>query len=168
MLAITILLVGILSRFIFHVPNFTPVLALAFFSGLYVNKKWSLLLPLALFILSDLFLGLHSTILFTWGSVLIIACIGLRMRGRQNMTLTMGGSLLSAVIFFVVTNFGVWLMFNTYAPTWAGLVQCYMMAIPFFRSTLAGTLVYTVVLVGLYEIIARRVKTTRFATVLLS
>jgi hypothetical protein len=168
MLAVIILFIGILSRLIFHAPNFTPVLALAFFSGLYLHKKWALFLPLVLFILSDLILGLHATVLFTWGSALLIAAIGLRLREKNNVLVTVGGSCAAALVFFIVSNFGVWLMFGLYARTWAGLLECYVMAIPFFRSTCLSTVVYTVIFVGLYEIIAKCVKATRLETALLS
>ncbi|MBF0569726.1 MAG: hypothetical protein HQL18_03005, partial [Candidatus Omnitrophica bacterium] len=79
-LAMGLLVIGVLSRFLTHVPNFTPVLAIALFGGVYLRRSQALWLPLALMILSDLVIGLHSTIAFTWGSVLLVSLIGLWIR----------------------------------------------------------------------------------------
>ena len=115
---------------------------------------------------SDFMIGFHNIIFFTWGSVLLIAMIGLRLKERKKLSTVLGASLLSAVLFFVVTNFGSWLVM--YPHTGNGLMQCYVAAIPFFRYTLFSTLGYGVVLFGLYEIIAAFVKNTRYAEILLA
>jgi len=167
MLAIGLLVLGILSRFLVHTPNFTPVVAIALFGGIYLKKKHALILPLTLFLISDLVIGFHNIMLFTWGSVLIIALIGLGMKKHESFTLRMGSSIFSAVLFFFATNFGVWLLSGLYPQTLAGFLKCYSMAVPFFRGTLLSTLVYSFVLFGLYEVIASRVKNTRLATALL-
>ncbi|MFH1360105.1 MAG: DUF6580 family putative transport protein [Candidatus Omnitrophota bacterium] len=167
MLAIILLVFGVLTRLIVHEPNFTPILAVALFSGVYLNKRYAVILPVALMILADLFLGLHETILYTWGSMAIIAALGLWIKTRKSFALIFGGSIASAVLFFIVTNFGVWLT-GLYPNTLAGLIQCFSLAIPFFRNTLVSTLVYSTALFGLYEYIALRVKDTRLAHALLT
>lgn len=73
MLAFILILMGIMFRFIPHLANFSPVLAIALFGGVYLKKQNALLMPLLLMMLSDMFLGLHNTIVFTWGSILLIA-----------------------------------------------------------------------------------------------
>ncbi len=167
MLAILILLAGIVARIITHDANFTPFLALILFGGVYLNRKLALLLPVALMMITDVLLGVHNIILFTWGSILIVAFIGLALRKRKTPVMIFGASLLSAVIFFLTTNFGVWLM-GWYPHTLAGLQECFILALPFFRKTLISTVFYSTVFFGIYEIIAYRIKDTQMARVLLT
>lgn len=166
MLAFLLLTFGIMSRLVFHVPNFTPVLALALFGGVYLSYRRALLMPLFLMILSDLAIGLHDTIFFTWGSIVVISALGLYLRSRKNVRNVLLYSMASAIIFFVVTNFGAWVMM--YPKTWAGLQECFTLALPFFRWTLLSTVIYSAVLFGGYEILAQWVAKTRWAKVLLS
>ncbi|MCC6758974.1 MAG: hypothetical protein IT395_05060 [Candidatus Omnitrophica bacterium] len=166
MLAILLLFFGVLSRLWFHVPNFTPVLALALFGGVYLSPRRALLMPLVLMIASDLLIGLHDTILFTWGSVVLISALGLYLRGRKSSKNIVLASLASAVIFFVISNFGAWIMM--YPKTWAGVAECFWAAVPFFRWTLLSTLIYSVALFYGYEVLAERIAKTRFAKALLS
>ena len=166
MLAVLLLCFGVLSRLIFHVPNFTPILALALFGGVYLNRKNALLMPLILMMISDLLIGLHDTIFFTWTSVLLVSMLGLYLRNRKSFKNIILASLASAVLFFVVTNFGAWLMM--YPKTWAGVAECFWLAVPFFRWTLLSTLIYSVVLFYGYEFAAQRIVKTRLAKALLS
>ncbi len=167
MLAICLLVLGIFSRLVVHSWNFTPVIALALFGGVYLKKKqWAIMLPLALFAVTDLILGFHQTMFFTWGSVVLIAAMGLWVKKNKNLKTVLGGGLASAVLFFVITNFGVWLTTGMYPMTIAGLSECFVLAVPFFRGTLAGTFVYGAILFGIYEMIAARVKDTRLSHVL--
>ncbi|MDD5538977.1 MAG: hypothetical protein PHF12_08445, partial [Candidatus Omnitrophica bacterium] len=92
--------------------------------------------------------------------------IGIAMRQTRTITTVLAGSLFSSLVFFVVTNFGVW-MAGWYPQTPQGLQACFIAAIPFFRYFLAGTLVYSTVLFGSYELAARCVKGTRLETALL-
>ncbi len=165
LLAFAVLFIGVLSRLFPHEPNFTPVLALALFGGVYLKRSQAVLLPLALMMVTDLFLGLHPVIMFTWGSIFLISCIGLWVRKSHSIKNVVLGSVVSAVLFFVVTNFGVWLAY--YPPTWEGFTSCYILAVPFFRSTLLSMLVYTVVFFGSYEFLVSRIRNTRLAPVLL-
>ena len=83
MLAFCLLVLGVLSRFVIHPWNFTPVIALALFGGVYLKKKQALILPLILFVMTDLILGLHEAVAFTWGSVVAIAAIGLWVKNNK-------------------------------------------------------------------------------------
>ena len=161
MLAIALLLIGILSRMIFHAPNFTPVLALALFGGMTLKKEQALWMPLALMAVSDLIIGLHDMIALTWGSIFLISLLGLWQRQHRGAGRILMMSVFSSAVFFVVTNFGAWLIM--YPKTVQGFIECYMLAVPFFRNTLAGTVVYSGVLFGIYELTARRVRGTRLA-----
>lgn len=164
-LALAILTLGVIARFIVHVPNFTPILALALFSGLYLKKQYAVLVSLLLMIVTDVVIGLHSTVLFTWISIGLIAFMGQSLKTSKSYFKTTAFSLLAAVIFFVITNLGVWMMTGLYEPTAAGLQKCFVMALPFFRTTLASTVLYSLVFMGLYEVISKRVVNTRFAFV---
>ncbi len=166
MLAVIILIVGVLTRFTDHAPNFTPTIALALFGGVYLPRQYALIVPLAFMMISDLFLGSHATMPFTWGSVLLISWFGLQLREQKNFPRVIGYSVMSAVLFFIVTNFGAW--FQLYPLTKTGFVECYVAAIPFFRNTFVSTVVYSVVFFGLYEGVASRVKNTAWARVLLA
>ena len=165
MLALSLLLIGVASRFLPHAPNFSPVIAIALFGGVYLRRSQALWLPLVLMMLTDLVLGLHATVPFTWGSVLAAGVIGLWARQNPGASRIIGGAVASAVLFFVVTNFGAWLTF--YPLTREGFVSCYTLAIPFFRMTLLSTLAYAFVLFGVYELVSRRVRGTKLAPVLL-
>ena len=167
MLAILLLVFGITMRFMPHAPNFTPVTALALFGGVYLSRRYAVLFPLFLMMISDLFIGMHNTIFFTWGSFILIALIGVWIRNRKNAMTILGASIFSAIIFFVVTNFGAWLT-DLYPHTLKGLSTCYTLAIPFFRSTFLSSLLYSGLLFGTYELIAFWVKKTRFARALLT
>ena len=84
MLALALVIGGVISRIVIHSPNFTPVIAVALFSGVYLNKKYAAVVPLLLMIASDVILGFHDTILYTWGSVALISLIGLAV--KKNMS----------------------------------------------------------------------------------
>jgi len=167
MLAVCLLVLGIFSRLVMHSWNFTPVIALALFGGVYLKKKQlAIILPLVLFAVTDMILGFHQVMFFTWGSVVLIAAMGLWVQRNKSLTTVLGGGLASAVLFFVVTNFGVWLVSGMCPLTLAGLSECFVLAVPFFRGTLLGTFVYGFVLFGAYEAIAARIKNTKLSHVL--
>jgi hypothetical protein len=150
MIAIFLVILGIGSRLVVHTPQFTSILAVAMFGGLYLSRRQALLLPLLLMVVTDLVLGFHDTMVFTWGSMLLVSLIGIWLRPYKNFATVLAGSIISAGLFFVVTNFGAWLS-PLYPHTWSGLRECYTMAIPFFRSTLVSTVAYSMVLYAGYE-----------------
>ena len=168
MLALLLMMVGIIFRFIPHMPNITPVAAIALFGAMNLpNRRLGLIMPLALMITSDLFLGLHNVVAFTWGATVLVSIIGLLLKNTKKTTAVIGGSLAASVVFFIVTNFGVWMM-GWYPRTAEGLTQCYIAGIPFFRNFLAGTLVYAAALFGAYAVAAKSLKNTKLAHALLS
>lgn len=167
MLAIFILVFGVFSRVILHVPNFTPVLALALFSGAYLPRKYAFILPVVLMMISDIVLGAHETMPYTWGSIFLISLLGLWLKNYKDFKNIFGMSLVSSLIFFIITNLGVWLVSSLYPFTMAGLTACFILAIPFFKSTLLSTLFYAFVLFYGYEWVALRLKKTRLAYIVL-
>ncbi|MDD3375193.1 MAG: hypothetical protein PHY73_05675 [Candidatus Omnitrophica bacterium] len=165
MLAFGLLIFGVAMRLFVHPANFTPVLALVLFGGVYLDKKYAMIFPVFLMMATDIILGAHSVMIFTWGSLLLISAIGLWLRNKKSAKNVIASSLVSAFVFFVITNFGVWLS-GYYPLTLKGLSTCFMLAIPFFRMTLLSTIGYSIVFFGVYEILAKRIKQTRFAHVL--
>jgi LPXTG-motif cell wall-anchored protein len=167
MLAFSLITCGILLRFVEHAPNFTPVAAIALFGGVYLNRRYALIVPLALMMVSDVFLGMHNVVFFTWGGFVLTALLGLWLKKRKSAFGVVGTSLASSFLFYIVSNFGVWLM-GWYPRTLEGLINCYVMALPFLRNFTLATLIYAGVFFGLHELIARLVKDTKFSSVLLS
>jgi hypothetical protein len=167
MLALSLIIIGILLRFAPHAPNFTPVAAIALFSGAYLNKKYALVIPLILMITSDIFIGMHNVILFTWGGFILITLLGYWIKKHKNILAVISMSLASSILFYIVSNFGVWLM-GWYPHNLKGLIDCYVMALPFLRNFTLATMLYTAVFFGVYELIARWVRDTKLSKVLLN
>jgi len=137
-----------LSRFIPHPPNFTSLLALSFYVPALFGIRY---LPalLASFIITDLFIGFHGVTLFTWGSIIFIGLIAHTF--LKSILSRISGALLGALIFFIITNFGVWSL-GSYGYTLNGLLACYTFALPFFGYSLISTLVFSVLIESIYKI----------------
>lgn len=146
-----VVVVSLVMRLIPHPANFVPIGALALISGLYIRSRWGIVVPLLVMVASDLIVGWHNLVLFTWGSYLLMGMIGWWVRQHKSVWRVAGGTLLGSVLFFVITNFAVWAFTPLYAKTAAGLVHCFYMALPFFRNTVLGDFFYVGIFVGLYE-----------------
>ncbi len=143
-----------LLRLVPHPPNFAPIAAMALFAGAYFgNARLAFLVPLAAMLLSDLVLGFHSGILVVYVCMAIAVVIGMQLRGRIGAASVGLAALASAVVFFVVTNFGVWATSGMYPISFEGLVACYVAAIPFFHNTLLGDFFFAAVLFGGFALI---------------
>ncbi|MFY0673206.1 MAG: hypothetical protein JXQ87_07365 [Bacteroidia bacterium] len=156
-----------------HIYNFTPVGAIALFSGAYLGKKaFSALIPLAIMLLSDVAIqltggrGFHMEMPFVYGAFLLTYLIGSKgLAGKVKMGRLFGASLASSAVFFVITNFGSWIFSPEYTKDIAGLITCYVAAIPFYNpgdylSSFAlngflGDMFFTMVLFGAYFLITR-------------
>jgi hypothetical protein len=167
MLTLILIILGILLRFVPHTPNFTPVAAIALFGAAFLNKRYALIVPLALMIISDIFIGMHNTVAFTWGGFALIAILGMKLKKQKNAKAVLFSSLASSLLFYAVSNFGVWLM-GWYPHNLKGLIDCYIMAIPFLRDFTLATIIYTFAFFGAYELVARLVKDTKYSRVLLT
>ncbi len=154
-----IIAIAVVLRLIPHPANFAPIGAMALFGGAYLNKKYALAVPLLAMFVSDLFLGFHNTMGFVYGSFLFIGILGLWLRRHKNVRNVIGAAFVSSILFFLITNLGVWLVSNIYPKTVAGLIECYIAAIPFFRNTLVGDLFYTAMFFFGYELVLHFVKT---------
>jgi hypothetical protein len=145
-----------LSRLLPHPPNATPIAAMALFGGAYLtDRRLAWLIPLAAMLLSDLVLGLHPLLPVVYGAFALTVLLGRWLRGRLTPPRVAAATVASSVLFFVVTNFAVWAWGGLYPKTPAGLAAAYVAAIPFFRNTLVGDAVYTVVLFGGYVLLER-------------
>ncbi len=141
---IGIILIGICARFIPHPPNVTPLGGLALFSGVSLSFPLGLFIPLITMFISDLVLGLHPTIPYVYGSFLLITMLGRHMKNKISVIHLTGLSVLSSLIFFLITNFGAWLTWDFYPKTISGLISSYVMALPFFRNSLLGDLFFSI------------------------
>ena len=147
------------TRLLPHPPNFTPVIAIALFAGVYYRQSiWAWFLPLAVMVVSDLGLWfLHGYEFFTPMRLVIYVCLfaivgfGIPVGKKVSTMRIAGGSLAGAVLFFIVTNFFVWASGKLYPMTWEGLMTCYTAAIPFFRNTLMSTVLYSAIMFGAVE-----------------
>lgn len=140
---IAIILLAVVARLIPHPPNFAPIGGLALFSGANFKKKSALLIPLAAMFISDIFLGFHKTIPYVYVSFILITIIGKYIKENPKVINLISASFLSSVLFFLITNFGVWATGTMYQKNFAGLIQSYILGIPFFRNTLISDLIYT-------------------------
>ncbi len=143
---IVLVIIGVLSRLLPHPANMTAVGGLALFSGSRFDVKKATLITFITMFLSDMFLGFHSLMWATYGSIFLGILIG-RWVGRQkNIHRLFAGIFSSSVIFFLITNFAVWATTPLYQKTFTGFITCYGMAIPFFRNSLIGDIASTVIL----------------------
>ena len=136
------------SRFIPHPPNFTSLIALGFYVPCILGRKYIPALILC-FIFTDLLIGFHKTILFTWGSIIFIGLISQYFIKTKLSRIL--GVLSCAFLFFIITNFGIWSL-GYYDYTIKGILECYIMAIPFFGQTLISTLFYSFIIELIYSL----------------
>lgn len=136
------------SRFIPHPPNFTSLIAISFYIPAVFGIRY---IPVVVFALlfTDLIIGFHSTILFTSGSVILIGLISEFF--NKSILFRVSGAIMGAVIFFLFSNFGVWLG-GYYGYNLNGLISCYLLALPFFGNTLVSTILFSAVIEGILKI----------------
>lgn len=154
---VVLILLAVASRLLPHPPNFAPIAAIGLFAGSLFNRRSGWLVPFAALLLSDVFLGFYQPVGMLFNYLGFAACLllGSGMIGARRTAIRLAGATLaSSVAFFALSNFGMWA--NGYYPrTLAGLTECYVAAIPFFRNTLASDALYTAVLFGGYALMTR-------------
>ena len=143
-ISLGIFLVLASSRLIPHPPNFTNLIALSFYVPVLLGLRFIPALLIA-FVLTDLIIGYHSGTHWTWGSVLIIGLIARYF--SKNTIFRLAGALFSALLFFVITNFGVWTS-GMYSYTLNGLMVCFSLAVPFFAYSLISTFIFSAIIEG--------------------
>ena len=149
-------------RLVPHPPNFSPIAAMALFSGAYLPKRaLAFVAPFAALLLSDAVLGFYAGMNFVYFSFALTVLIGWIIASRKSALSIGAAAIASSVLFFVVTNFGMWLFSGFYPLTSAGLVACYVAAIPFFQNTLVGDLFFTALLFGGFTLVEKIVPSIR-------
>lgn len=161
-----IILLAAFSRLLPHPPNFSPIGGMALFGAAYYTRKWwAYLIPIAAMWISDLilnnvvyaqyfdrFVWFYSGSLFTYGAFALIALMGTFTLRKVCVPQLLFSALGASVIFFLVSNFGVWFSSGMYTKDMGGLIACYTAGIPFFKNTVLGDLVYSAALFGLFEL----------------
>jgi len=142
------------SRFIPHPPNFTSLLALSFYVPVLFGIRY---MPIVLisFVITDIIIGFHSALFFTWGSIILIGLISKFF--TSSLLKRLGGTLSGACIFFLVTNFGVWSA-GSYGYNLEGFIACYTLALPFFGYSAISTLIFSVVIETIYKLYKLKLK----------
>jgi hypothetical protein len=155
-ISIILISLGVACRLLPHPFNFAPIAAIALFTGAYLGKRYALTLPIVAMFIGDIFIGFYEwpLMITVYGSFVLIGLLGLGIKRHKSIETVIGASLGASILFFILTNWAVWQFSPWYAHTWSGLLQCYTLALPFFRNTLIGNLFYTGVLFGAYELIA--------------
>ena len=159
----TAIIVAAASRLFPHIPNFTPIGAMALFGGVYFSdKRVAFIIPLITMIVSDLALELisgwafHNTIIYVYTSFILTTIIGLQVKRNTNPQTILAGSVASSLLFFIITNFGVWAS-SGFPMGITGLSTTYVMGIPFFGPTLLGDLFFNAILFGSFYLAQRKI-----------
>ena len=140
---LVIAIIAAMTRLIPHPANFTVIGALALFSGAYLPKKVHFFIPLTAMLLSDLIIGFHSAMPYVYASFILIGLMGVYLKKNRSFGTLFTITLSSSLLFFFITNFGVWATGTMYAKNVYGLLQSYVMGLPFLRNTMLGDLFYT-------------------------
>lgn len=159
LIIISIVLIAALCRLLPHLPNFTPLVAMSLFAGAYLRNRYTaVLIPIAAMLISDAFTGFSGwmfpeQVAVVYGSFALIALIGTTLNNDKGILRIGASTLAGSILFFVTTNFAVWMggMFHApalYPMNGTGLLECYIAAIPFFTNSLMGDLFYSAVLFG--------------------
>lgn len=155
-IAAALVAAGVALRLLPHLANFAPVGAIALFGGATLSPGLAIALPLAVMVVSDLLIGLHGTVLFTWSGFVLVGLFGLLLRHKSNWVRVPLGAVGSALIFYIVSNFGVWVEGKLYAHTLQGLIDCFAAGLPFLKTSFLADITYSTVLFGAFALATRR------------
>ena len=141
---ISLILILAFARLIPHPPNFTPIIAVAIMSSYFFrNTLLSCAVIIISMLLADIFIGFYKNIFFVYLSLLLIIYIFSHINRKIKLKNLFIFGLLGSIIFFILSNFGVWILSEMYEKNLNGLIQCYLMAIPFFKNTLFSSVIFT-------------------------
>lgn len=156
LLIFTLILLAAALRLAPHPWNFTPVGAIALFAGATVrDRRMAFLFPLLVMLATDAIIGFNVLSPLVYASFLLSVLIGRFLNQKHNLLRIGGATFLGSLQFFLITNFGVWALLNSYPRTAAGLGACYIAGIPFFWNTLAGDAIYAALLFGAFALAER-------------
>ena len=153
-LSLILISLVVVARLMPHVWNVAPVAAVALLAGVYLPKKWGWSVPLLAMFISDSLIGFYDAGVMLSVYVSYLAMFWFAHYVKPNQAWQwLGASLASSTFFFVVTNFAVWASSNWYEKSWSGLQLCYYLALPFFRNTMLGDLIYVGALAGAMSLV---------------
>lgn len=158
LIALVLVALAAAYRVLPHPDNVAPVAAAAIFAAAVLPPRAAFAVPLLAMIASDLWLGPHGLFWLTWSAFALTGLLGLWVKRRPNAARLALASVAGSTFYFVVTNLGVFFFEALYPKTWAGLIECFGMALPFYRNTLAGDLVFSFALFGVYALATARWK----------
>jgi hypothetical protein len=146
---------SIAGRLMPHYPNFTPLAATALFASFFLGRRLAVLVPLSAMLVSDLFIGFYEwrIMLVVYAALTFPVLFGTFLKDRLRPGPITVSALASSIVFFVSTNFAVWLFGSMYGHGFRGLLECYAAAVPFFRYTLAGDLFWSATLFASYALV---------------
>ena len=160
---ISLILILVFARLIPHPPNFTPIIAAAIVSGYFFkNINLSLLILLIAMLISDLFIGFYENVIFVYASLLLITFVFHKISSKINFKNLFIYGFAGSLIFFAVSNFGVWALGSpgvydiAYEKSLSGLIECYILAIPFFGNTFLSTLIFAYPAIFIYKSLPTR------------
>ena len=160
---ISLILILAFARLIPHPPNFTPIIAVAIMSSYFFkNINLSLLILLIAMLISDLFIGFYENVIFVYVSLLLITFVFHKISNKINFKNLFICGFAGSLIFFVVSNFGVWALGSpgvydiAYEKSLSGLIECYILAIPFFGNTFLSTLIFAYPAIFIYKALPAR------------
>ena len=146
----------VISRMISDIPNFTATIALIMFTSYLIRDKFlSVLVILVSQIISDLYIGIYSSMFFVYGAYVFIALLSPIIMNKLSFKSVLISSLVTPTIFYIVSNFGVWITGSTYPLSLDGLIMCYVAGIPFFDETLLSTVVFSVTIYAMMKLIVK-------------
>ncbi len=153
-LIITISILAMFSRLIWHVPNFSPLASVLIFSAFLAPNKKIATLPLLALLASDLFLGFYkwSVMLAVYLATALNIISGYAFKKNPRSLNVLSAGIFSGISFFLITNLAVWASSNWYSRDFSGLMYCFTLAIPFFKSTLASNILYSSLLFSVYAL----------------
>jgi len=160
---IGLILILAFARLIPHAPNFTPIIAVAIMSGYFFkNLNFSLIILLIAMLISDIFIGFYENVFFVYASLLLITFIFHKISKKINFKNLFIFGFAGALIFFIISNFGVWILGSPgvdnlpYDKNLNGLIECYILAIPFFGNTFISTVIFSYPAIFIYRSLAAR------------
>lgn len=168
-IAAGLIILAAFSRLVPHPYNFSPIAGMALLGGATMGKKaWAFILPIGALFLSDVFFQLFTNVpgfygwgqLINYGAFALVVCLGIVALRKINVKNVILSSLAASALFFILSNFGVWLFAGGVAPytfDGAGILNTFVLGIPYFGNTLIGDLVYSGILFGAYSLVTRLV-----------
>jgi hypothetical protein len=155
-MALFLVLIGMTYRILPHPENFVPISAIAIFAAATLPRAAAFTVPVAAMIASDLVIGPHDLFWLTWAAFALTGVLGVWVSKAMSVTRIAAASLAGSTFFFIVTNLGVFVFESLYPKTWAGLVDCFVKALPFYRNTIWGDLFFSAVFFGAYALAGKR------------